>query len=235
MPRERFLPAFDALAKLFEYPQGDPVAEVQTAIVELASLDPRLAEPLVALRRALQEDEPADRLYRAQERFVRTFELNPVCALEVGWQLYGEQYARGTFLVRMRELVRDTGLTEGTELPDHLSMVLRVIPRAAEPRATKLARRFTLTALQGMREKLGEKAGDQADPQVGLLESAARLIEAAFPATETADDEALPVAFRPAAGSSGPAIPAGYRHPAIPGLGKANAQFGLTPERGSRK
>ena len=34
-------------------------------------------------------------LEKVQELYTHTFELNPVCALEVGWQLYGEEYARG--------------------------------------------------------------------------------------------------------------------------------------------
>jgi len=32
-----------------------------------------------------------------------TFDINPACALEVGWHLFGEDYMRGQFLVRMRE------------------------------------------------------------------------------------------------------------------------------------
>lgn len=223
MQRAAYRPAFDALAQLFEYPQSDPVELVQTAIVELAAVDPRLAQPLVALRRELQEVPGDERLYLAQERFVRTFELNPVCALEVGWQIWGEQYARGTFLVRMRELVRDAGLVEGTELPDHLSMVLRVIPRAPEPRATKLARTFTLKALTGMREKLPATG----DTFVAPLEAAIRLIEAAFPAGD--EDQESPASV----GGAGVAIPAGYRHPAIPGLGRAGKRFGLESPKGS--
>ena len=48
-----------------------------------------------------------------EELFTRTFDINPQCTLELGWQLYGEDYNRGAFLVRMRELMREKGVEEG--------------------------------------------------------------------------------------------------------------------------
>ena len=47
-----------------------------------------------------------------QELFTRTFDLNPACTLEIGWQLYGEDYRRGEFLVQMRQGLREKGLPE---------------------------------------------------------------------------------------------------------------------------
>ena len=37
-----------------------------------------------------------------QELYTRTFDLNPVCALEVGYHLFGENYKRGEFLANLR-------------------------------------------------------------------------------------------------------------------------------------
>ena len=34
-------------------------------------------------------------LWQIEETFTRTFDVNPACALEVGWHLFGEEYARG--------------------------------------------------------------------------------------------------------------------------------------------
>ena len=62
-----------------------------------------------------------------EELYTRTFDINPVCSLEVGWHLFGEDYNRGAFLVRMRGLLREHGIEEGAELPDHLESVLRVL------------------------------------------------------------------------------------------------------------
>lgn len=64
-----------------------------------------------------------------QERYTETFDLNPACALEIGWHLFGENYDRGRFLVRMRQELRRHAIPESTELPDHLGNVLRLLAR----------------------------------------------------------------------------------------------------------
>jgi nitrate reductase delta subunit len=66
-------------------------------------------------------------LWEVEEAFTGTFDVNPACALEVGWHLFGEEYARGLFLVRMREEMRKYGVEESSELPDHITHVLSVI------------------------------------------------------------------------------------------------------------
>ncbi len=64
-----------------------------------------------------------------QERYTETFDLNPACALEIGWHLFGENYDRGRFLVRMRQELRGHAIPESTELPDHMGNVLRLLAR----------------------------------------------------------------------------------------------------------
>jgi len=64
-----------------------------------------------------------------QELFTITFDLNPVCSLEVGWHLHGDTYDRGEFLVNMRQMLRRCGVAEGGELPDHLAHLLTALPK----------------------------------------------------------------------------------------------------------
>lgn len=96
-----------------------------------------------------------------EESFTQTFDLDPTCALEIGWHLYGEDYKRGEFLVEMRRLMRQTGVPEGTELPDHLSHVLAVLSRLDEPEARALAGK-ALAALAKMRVAAAGKPYDSA-------------------------------------------------------------------------
>lgn len=91
-----------------------------------------------------------------EELYTRTFDINPVCSLEVGWHLYGEDYNRGTFLVAMRGLMRSLGVEEGSELPDHLGSVLRVLGRMEPGQATPFAREYVLPAIGRMLEGFGE-------------------------------------------------------------------------------
>ena len=53
-------------------------------------------------------------MWQVEEAFTGTFDVNPACALEVGWHLFGEEYARGMFLVRMREEMRKYCDANGT-------------------------------------------------------------------------------------------------------------------------
>jgi nitrate reductase molybdenum cofactor assembly chaperone NarJ/NarW len=96
-------------------------------------------------------------LAELQELYTRTFDLNPVCALEVGWHLYGEAYERGRFLVRMRDLLRRLDLPEGTELPDHLTAVLPALGRLDPEEAAPFAAAYLMPALAKMREGLAGK------------------------------------------------------------------------------
>ncbi len=93
-----------------------------------------------------------------EELYTRTFDINPLSSLEVGWHLYGETYERGSFLVKMRQSLKALGIQESTELPDHLSHVLVALERV-EPgkEANELALKFVSPALTKMLEAFKEK------------------------------------------------------------------------------
>ncbi len=165
--------ALDGLADLLAYPREDhaAVAAASRAAVAGASADAAaLLDPLVSHLAT------AD-IAACEESYIRVFELNPVCALEVGWQLYGEQYARGVFMVKMRELTREVGVDPGTELPDHLPNSLRVLGRLDDAKATKLATSFMRPAVNKMREALADREGD---PYRGVLDAIALLLDLRF-------------------------------------------------------
>jgi nitrate reductase delta subunit len=67
-----------------------------------------------------------------EELYTTTFDLNPVATLEVGWHLWGEQYERGRFLADLRELQGRLGIDSGSELPDHLTVLLPTIAAAPD-------------------------------------------------------------------------------------------------------
>lgn len=87
-----------------------------------------------------------------EELFTRTFDINPVCSLELGWHLYGETYQRGSFLVSMRETLRALEIPESTELPDHLSHALSAVGRMDEGEARAFVNQYLLPALRKMLE-----------------------------------------------------------------------------------
>ena len=111
-----------------------------------------------------------------EELYTRTFDINPVSSLETGWHLFGEDYNRGAFLVRMRVLLRQQGIEEGAELPDHLESALRVLPTMDAKDASELAREFVLPAVMKMRVPF--ESGD--NPYGAVLAEVERFLRAEY-------------------------------------------------------
>lgn len=111
-----------------------------------------------------------------QELFTRTFDLNPMCTLEIGWQLYGEDYQRGEFLVKMRQHLREYGIPESGELPDHLSHALALLARLENAEAVEFACGYVLPAIDKMLSQWKESRNAYA----ALLESAFELLKSDY-------------------------------------------------------
>lgn len=157
-------PVLDALADLLAYPEAGTAARAAAAQGLLAAQAPDLASRTQPVAALLSDGGTG----AAQELYTRTFDWSPERALEVGWHLYGEQYERGAFLVRLRGLLRGHGVEEGQELPDRLDTVLRLLSRLPAAEACELAARAVAPALARMR------AGFAAEPQhpyLALLEA----------------------------------------------------------------
>jgi nitrate reductase delta subunit len=125
---------WDAFAGLLSYPGGN-VARVRDewaprVVERWPDLAPEIA-PLLAQARDHSEGE-------CEELFTRTFDGSAERALELGWHLHGENYARGVLLVRLRAMLRQSAVDEGVELPDHVSNVLRLLGRVDAVTASAL-------------------------------------------------------------------------------------------------
>lgn len=116
---------YESLSEVLSYPDDGYSRRVRACGRAVARFDPELAAEFGRF-----SDEIVDRpVTELEELFTRTFDLNPACCLEVGWHLFGENYERGRFLVRMRQELRRCGLAESTEMPDHLAHVLAALAR----------------------------------------------------------------------------------------------------------
>lgn len=86
--------------------------------------------------------------WELEEAYTSAFEMNPACALEIGWHLFGEDYDRGIMLVRLREEMRRFGLAESTELPDHITHVLPLIAAMPEDEASRFVQACVIPAVR---------------------------------------------------------------------------------------
>lgn len=136
------LPQLESLAALFTYPQGNYAGMLENAVAASGSAAPALAE--FAREAACM---PQSEL---QELYTSTFDLHPLCALDLGWHLFGEDYARGLLLARMRRELQAHGIAESRELPDHLSHALLLLARMRAAEADEFACAIVAPALERM-------------------------------------------------------------------------------------
>lgn len=162
---------FDAIAGILCYPDGGYRDRVTTcaAAVEGSSEDAAVLLSTFAAEVACLSREESEELY------TRTFDLDPACTLDLGWHLFGEAYERGRFLVSLRGLLREHGVVETGELPDHLSHVLQLLPRMALEDAAGLATEAVGPALATMSKALESTA----NPYRHVLAAARTLVDEA--------------------------------------------------------
>ncbi len=167
----------DALAPLLVYPTDTLPAHAAAAGLRLAASAPPLADRLAETLDALASW-PAHEL---EELYTQTFDLNPVCTLEVGWHLYGEQYERGRFLVRCRDLLHEAGVDEAGELPDFLPSLLLAVARLEQERALDVAS-YLLPAVRTMCRAMKDKSLEgRAALYVPVLDAVREVLEARVP------------------------------------------------------
>jgi len=133
----------DAFSDLLRYPGEGLSVNMSGWIDDIRTGAPEIESELEPLREYSAEHDESD----LEEVFVRTFENNKERALELGWHLHGENYARGTFMARMRGILRDLEIKESVELPDHVSHMLSVVSHAEPDLAKALARQVVSPAL----------------------------------------------------------------------------------------
>ena len=93
-----------------------------------------------------------------EEIFLKTFEIQAICHLEIGYVMFGEDYKRGLFLAGMKEEHRKREHDCGLELPDHLSNVLGLFSCLDDEELAKDIAEFALIpAVRSMFSAFDEK------------------------------------------------------------------------------
>jgi len=115
---------YTTLSKLFEYPDASYYASVTSMIEELKENYSEASNELESFSKLLPQD-----IYRLQELYTKSFEVQAVTSLEIGYLLYGDDYTRGEVMVHLNQEHRAVGNELGSELSDHLANVLRLLPK----------------------------------------------------------------------------------------------------------
>jgi len=172
---------YDTLSKLMAYPDDKTLDRLALCRASLAATIPDAASRLNEFAQRVDTMSTT----RLQELYTQTFDLSPICSLELGWQLYGENYSRGEFLVEMRQTLRRLDVPESTELPDHMTHVLLAFGRMPAKEADRFASGFLLPAVAKMLQGLSGKNC----PYETVLEAIREVVLSPYGAVPASDAE----------------------------------------------
>ncbi len=101
------------------------------------------------------EDLPLD---KQREYYIRTFDVQALCYLDIGYILFGEDYKRGEFLVNMQKEHKKAENNCGSELADHLPNMLNLLPKIKDVEfAKELAYSIMIPALKEMLKRFKDE------------------------------------------------------------------------------
>jgi nitrate reductase molybdenum cofactor assembly chaperone len=119
---------YEILASSLEYPGGDWNTVLERCKQWLTIQEPDVAVQLVSFRRKVRKLS----IEKLQELYTQTFDLNPVCTLDIGYHLFGENYKRGELLAKLRETEAPYELGHANQLPDYLPVLLRLLAKLGD-------------------------------------------------------------------------------------------------------
>jgi nitrate reductase assembly molybdenum cofactor insertion protein NarJ len=119
---------YDALATLFAHPGANFGAEVQRAMTLHQGSYPSAGRALDEFSALLPLGDPL----AMEELYTRTFDVQAITSLDIGYTLFGEDYKRGALLANLSREHTLANNDCGMELADHLTNVLRLLPRLTD-------------------------------------------------------------------------------------------------------
>ena len=139
---------YSRLADLFLYPRDagytDKIKEIHTYLLSVHT------EAAEALQPFLEYTE-TNSFQEIQELFLRSFDLQAITTLDIGFVLFGEDYKRGKLLVHLNQEHKEAGNDCHSELSDHLPNILHLLPKMKdEAMRNEIATRLVMPAIEKM-------------------------------------------------------------------------------------
>ncbi|MDR8390746.1 hypothetical protein NC796_06340 [Aliifodinibius sp. S!AR15-10] len=112
------------LAELFYFPGEDYRKKVKKCRDFLEADYPELVDDFAAFEDFVTKT-PSRRI---EEIYMRTFDIQALCCMDVGYVLFGEDYTRGKILANLNQELHEAGIDSRGELADRLPNMLQLIP-----------------------------------------------------------------------------------------------------------
>jgi nitrate reductase delta subunit len=162
-------------AGMLDYPRPQ-LADRARECTHLLILDyPEAARPIQDFLDFVQSTSPG----RLEEIYTATFDVNPTCYIYAGYQLFGESFKRGEFLVRLKEKYRERGFVARNELPDHLAVLFKFLSTldSTDVLARELVEDCLRPALHKMSDSFSNESQSNPNPYAQVLRAALAVLE----------------------------------------------------------
>ena len=141
---------YSVIADIFSYPDEQYPQRVRAVQNQLTSRWPRAARELERFLELL----PESNLVGMQELFIRSFDVQAVTTLDIGYVLFGDDYKRGELLSNLNREHVAAQVDCGHELADHLPNILRLLAKLNDTNLIgELAREIIAPAVNKMRSE----------------------------------------------------------------------------------
>ncbi len=139
------------IADLFRYPTAETLKSIQRVSEILAEKEVVLAAKFVPFIEFHSNKE----ITSLEEHYIKTFDVQATCHLDIGYIIFGDDSKRGRFLYHVKEEQEKIDNDCGSDLADFLPNMLTLISKTADKDlAEELSVSILLPALLKMNQKL---------------------------------------------------------------------------------
>ncbi len=121
---------YNMLADLLRYPEEDFPVVVNRCQQFLEHAYPDAARELSDFTDYIRHHTTDE----YEELYTKTFDVQPICYLDLGYVIFGEDYKRGAFLLHMQEEQLKAENDCGTDLPDNICNILTLFLKTNDQR-----------------------------------------------------------------------------------------------------
>lgn len=116
---------YTQIADLYRYPSVESALHIEQCLDIVATNYPLATDMFLPMQKHIN----TKTLTELQEYYIKTFDVQAVCFLDIGYVLFGEDYKRGDFLVLIKKEQEKVQNNCGVELADHLPNLLTLLPK----------------------------------------------------------------------------------------------------------
>lgn len=119
---------YSLFAELFRYPHSS----TKSKLLDLKELIANDYPESLDLISSFIEQQNNKNLDEQREYYIKTFDVQASCYMDIGYILFGEDYKRGEFLVNLSKEHKIAGNDCGSELADHLPNLLLLLTKTQD-------------------------------------------------------------------------------------------------------